>query len=1705
MFCLKFGSGEYATVLNIKVSVLVVGFVARTELMIWFQNNTNSQGVAEMEFNLPENAVMTNYAVDLKGTMLESVLVEKKKAEVAFEKEARKVGNKDFASITQNLSGNVFKTKLFPFPKSSIRVISISYIEELSISYIMNQSGYQMNAEYELPSSLSQYVKNYNIYGFVHVLEKEKSIQSVPMIKNDFTIRTEYGSSEYYCPMVLYSESSETSERCYYSFHKNNKQDLDTEFQRGISIKIQNLSPVIAEFDERENKTYWVVNDFVRKLVYNYDDVNQISKKTPSFAIFWDASKSRGDKYLRDREISLIQDLIYSYDYICIDLYVFRTEVEEPKIFPISDGNSGEILQYLKDIHYDGATLNFVEIFTDDTTILKKGRIPFYQYDYCLLCSDGFTNIESTTKSILDYNYQLSIPIHTVTADYTFDKNLLKIWARKTGGVYCCLKSSTNNNDFVSRINHKYSYGASYGFISVSCDPSKISDVHPSSPTLLDKSYQEYENFKISGCIKLDDDETDTTIYLNYGFVGSNGSVVKVTNTVPIKIGKNNLLQSRSKLKVDDFMNTISKSRTRLHSIFETPLVPKYCGLIHVEEVLLYPELENQEAIIVQLSQKYKILTPLTTFILLETLEQFIEHNIEPDPVSQPLIYHEWHLIQSMKVFDEKNEKEKKLNYVNDLWNRWKSWWSEDKTNIENSQQSFMKDKNCIMHDFPFGESYDYDFFFLSQSWLEYVKTKEFDEYIHELIVFRMNEGEDVLIYADKQRELKEMWERNLENQRKEEQRALEEKIQLKKMKHEAWLKDYFEYLEYLKNEDLENQRRKIERMEQEKKQKEHELECYLKEMEELRILHEQLRPATEKVREMLDGYCKSVVQYMKTFHRSKSYMTYFNKRRVLFNAEDLHMWFKFHPEDPYPEEYQKKLTAVERYIQPIMEKHLWKVEKLIVVPSLLLEARPLTIEQEELYHRLCDLDNLLMYKQAEDRFKEPMMKLLADLPDYLYQKQDEINYKRDIQQHARYDRQAFDDITPARAAYAKQYMNYNKCKEVDEVFPVLQRMMKSAQIQSKHVGDGYGFKQKRCSIDIHESQEELVAEEDYEDENTLIGDKPIKWSIDPLWKRWHERQATSWSSHDKQHNTTGMYVLQNWEISRNISKNRMKDYQLNEVSNYSTIMSIFGKNPINHATGHRFYGGEIIIEEVTNEIIQQLFPENDDSSIKSESFKDELYNKFLSIRDNNEGLYSSDPSGFIYDVSKHLLNHFNHGPGLVVLSNMVEMSFDNHELIRMTGFCLSELSGCYSGLTVNLFRRLFNMRPEEPQSILWLSVTLSQLSFKLLDSIFGLNSNVKIEEVDTSENTEETSSDSDDGVDHHHHHDDGDGVMDDENPSLDNLISCGKYILYPDDEYLRQRIYPSYELIDDNLYYLYAKNYGIPVDESVINYGNNQGLDNDQEQSNDKVDTITSHNNISKNHRLCDVHENCIIISKSKSTIRTQLESVELLHNLIGHLFSVDGDEIHTSQVIEESSKYLRESLELFSELISKSWDPRFSQIEVIAITELNHIFGNLNYYSTILQSSGSSLQQIINDTLIISSSSASLTKLSRYLFPIQLDIRVSMSWNVDDLDVELIVEEPDGEIYDAFNNKSENGYLTRNFTRGYGPQDYLIRNAHHGTYKFYVKLQPPFNPNKIPLIMMRIWTNFGIPEKEQHRVITRRISEEKKTILFASVHWKF
>ncbi|MDR2949444.1 MAG: DUF2135 domain-containing protein [Prevotella sp.] len=178
-----------------------------------------------------------------------------------------------------------------------------------------------------------------------------------------------------------------------------------------------------------------------------------------------------------------------------------------------------------------------------------------------------------------------------------------------------------------------------------------------------------------------------------------------------------------------------------------------------------------------------------------------------------------------------------------------------------------------------------------------------------------------------------------------------------------------------------------------------------------------------------------------------------------------------------------------------------------------------------------------------------------------------------------------------------------------------------------------------------------------------------------------------------------------------------------------------------------------------------------------------------------------------------------------------------------------------------------------------------------------------------------------------------------------------------------------------------------------------------------------------------------------------------------------------------KEQDKQYQHAIELLYEIISRSWDRRFPEIEVIAVEEMNKVIAQ-------------AARERVNLSL------DNIDK--RLIYNMPVDIRIVLNWDTDNSDMDLWVTDPYGEKC-AYDNTLTHigGAISRDFTGGYGPEEFLIKQAVNGMYKIQANYYGSTEQTLIgpTTIYLDIYTRFS-DNKEKKETITLRLTENKEII---------
>lgn len=169
--------------------------------------------------------------------------------------------------------------------------------------------------------------------------------------------------------------------------------------------------------------------------------------------------------------------------------------------------------------------------------------------------------------------------------------------------------------------------------------------------------------------------------------------------------------------------------------------------------------------------------------------------------------------------------------------------------------------------------------------------------------------------------------------------------------------------------------------------------------------------------------------------------------------------------------------------------------------------------------------------------------------------------------------------------------------------------------------------------------------------------------------------------------------------------------------------------------------------------------------------------------------------------------------------------------------------------------------------------------------------------------------------------------------------------------------------------------------------------------------------------------------------------------------------------------------AVEMLWQVAIGEWHGRFPDIEIIALHELNDVLAQAQNQSVDVKKLGIPVD---------------------LLDPAAVGLRVVLSWDADNTDIDLWVVDPSGDkaVYSQPRTRT-GGHMSRDFTGGYGPEIFSIRRPLPGTY---IVMANYFGDRRQSLtgpvtIQLEFQTRFGTANSERVST-TRRLESGSQTI---------
>jgi len=137
------------------------------------------------------------------------------------------------------------------------------------------------------------------------------------------------------------------------------------------------------------------------------------------------------------------------------------------------------------------------------------------------------------------------------------------------------------------------------------------------------------------------------------------------------------------------------------------------------------------------------------------------------------------------------------------------------------------------------------------------------------------------------------------------------------------------------------------------------------------------------------------------------------------------------------------------------------------------------------------------------------------------------------------------------------------------------------------------------------------------------------------------------------------------------------------------------------------------------------------------------------------------------------------------------------------------------------------------------------------------------------------------------------------------------------------------------------------------------------------------------------------------------------------------------------------------------------------------------------------------INRIIALNKGRLNLSAIPKTLIhTLPVDVRIVMDWNMNNTDIDLWVTDPSGEKCFYSHNRTEiGGRLSHDMTRGFGPEQFLLKKAIKGTYKIEIDY---YGDTQATLagpttIMAELFTHYGTAEEKKELIVLQMKKDAK------------
>ena len=167
------------------------------------------------------------------------------------------------------------------------------------------------------------------------------------------------------------------------------------------------------------------------------------------------------------------------------------------------------------------------------------------------------------------------------------------------------------------------------------------------------------------------------------------------------------------------------------------------------------------------------------------------------------------------------------------------------------------------------------------------------------------------------------------------------------------------------------------------------------------------------------------------------------------------------------------------------------------------------------------------------------------------------------------------------------------------------------------------------------------------------------------------------------------------------------------------------------------------------------------------------------------------------------------------------------------------------------------------------------------------------------------------------------------------------------------------------------------------------------------------------------------------------------------------------------------QQAIETLYKVVENPWDQRFREVQLIVMNEINSIVNT---------------QKGLRTSFID----------KRLLKKEPVDIRVVLTWDTDNSDMDLWVTDPEEErCFYGHRETYLGGIISQDVTGGYGPEEFMLKKAPKGNYKIEVNYYGNRSQKQLLPVSLRItfFTHYGTPQEKKQET-TVRLSNQREVI---------